>query len=150
MMRSRVKEVMTTKFNFEDKEFKIDIKWKTASEVLPDKFDIELLKIFVNDQAATAAMQRMLLDDMLAHKVMWFFMESQTAMTYDQYEDKMSIPALDVFREAFWIEVSNFFGSAKRKLVLDMWEMFKKELKNADLQMLISENLSSNSPPEPA
>ena len=92
---------MTTKFNFEDKEFKIDIKWKAASDVLPDKFDIELLKIFVNDQAATAAMQRMLLDDMLAHKVMWFFMESQTAMTYDQYEDKMSIQALDVFREAF-------------------------------------------------
>jgi len=149
-MRSRVKEEppMTTKFQFDNKDFKIDIRWKMATEILPDKFGVEILKLFVNQEAVNASMQRMLLDDLLVCKMMWFFIEEETSMTYDQYVDKMSISYLDTFREAFWTEVANFFGSAKRKLILDMWEMFKKELKNADLQMAISENSPSNSPPE--
>lgn len=141
---------MTTKFPFDGKDYKLEIKYRLATEVLPDKFEIELLKLFVNNEAANSTMQRMLLDDRLVERVLWFFLEEQTSLTHDQFIDKMSIDALDTFREAFWVEVSNFFGSAKRKLILDMWEMFKKELKNIDLQMVTLENSPSNSQPEQA
>jgi len=123
---------MTT-FNIGKQEYNIKLTYGLSVNVLPDKFNINLTKIFVDSELASKTMETLVLDDERTLSLMWFFVEPTASIDYDTFLEKVSPQELEEFREAFWAEVVNFSGSLKKNMMLQMWTEFKKELKKAHL-----------------
>lgn len=129
--------------------FQIDITYRTAYTLLPEKFDIRLLQMFVDEEAGEKLLKELLLDDEKCLGLFWFFVEPQFGgKTHDDFIDILQIGDLDKFRQTFWEEVANFSGPLKRNLVMQLWEMLQRELKEIDLKPETSTSSSSNTPSE--
>jgi hypothetical protein len=138
------------KFSFNGKQYPIVIKWTTAFSVLPEKFDIEILKLFVDDQLTQQTASRLLVDDELALRLFWYYLEPQVEFNWDKFLELLDEEpeAVENFREAFWSAVVNFSSPQKKGILGDMWKMLKKEMKQLSLDTDKSSKSPSESSPE--
>lgn len=135
------------KFTFNGRSYPIEITWKLAYSTLPEKFDIEVLKLFINDEVTQKVVGQLLLDDELALRVCWFFLEPQVSFDFDKFIELLDTEpeAIDNFREVFWGAVVNFSSPQKRGVIRDLWDQMKRELKAFKIASTTSPNSSSDS-----
>ncbi len=139
------------KLVLQNSSFEINISYRTAYTHLPEKFDIRLLQMFVDQEAGENLLKELLLDDEKCLGLLWYFVEPQCeGKSFDDFLDIIQSGDLDKFRQVFWEEVANFSGPLKRNLVMQLWEMLQRELKEIDLQSETSTVSSSNSSSESA
>lgn len=132
------------KFEFKGREYPINIKYRDAIEELPDKFNIHLCEIFTDEEKGLETMQRLVLDDKLCLSLMFYYLED-SGLEWSDFLDKVTESDLRKFREDFWTAVAVFSGPLKKGIVEQMWAQFKKDLKNANLEQMISEQSHSSS-----
>jgi hypothetical protein len=121
-------------FKLGDKRYKLKITMGMATKDLPDKFDMDILSMFCSEERMQQAMQKMVFDDSGALRLMHYFVEKESGFTYERMlEDLSDLAVVDEFRDAFWAAIVNFSGPLKKKILMQMWQEFKKELKEADL-----------------
>jgi len=135
-------------FELKGRKYPIKINYKQSLEVLPDKFGIRLSKIFTDGDAAADTMQKLILDDEATLKLCWHYIEEHTDLNYSEFLDIMEGKDLERFREDFWAAVVNFSGPLKKNLLIEMWTMFKRDLKKAELASMTSDASPSDSNPE--
>jgi hypothetical protein len=135
------------KFTFNGRSYPIEITWKLAYSTLPEKFEIEILKLFINDQITNKVVSQLLLDDELALKVCWFFLEPQVSFDFDKFVELLDTEpeAIDGFREVFWGAVVNFSSPQKKGVLRDLWDQMKKEMKALKLESPASSTSLSDS-----
>lgn len=126
--------------------YQIKLTYGTTISILPEKFGIHINRILSDGDAAQDTLTTLVLDDEKCLRFMYYWMESTTSQTYEAFLDSVTTSELDAFREAFWSEVVNFSGSLKKKLMLQLWSEFKRDLKDANLTK--SEPSPSTSSPE--
>lgn len=132
-------------FEFRGKQYPIKITYLASIKVLPDKFGLNLTKIFTDGDAAAETMQALILDDEKTLLLAWYYIEEHTDMTYDEFLETVTGKDLERFREDFWAAVVNFSGLLKRNLLQEMWNQFKRDLKRAELANETSDVSSSDS-----
>ena len=136
------------KFTFSGKTYPVSINWSLAHATLPEKFNIEILKLFVDETTTQKTINNLLLDDDLALRLCWFFIEPQISYDWEKFLSLLDeeTEAVDNFREVFWGAVINFSSPQKRGFLEDMWKIMKRELKQLKLdspQSLTSSTESS-------
>lgn len=126
-----------SKFSFSDKTYPIVITWSLAYNTLPEKFNIEILKLFVDEQLTQITTNRILVDDDLALRLCWFFLEPQVSYDWDKFLELLDQEpeAIENFRETFWSAVVNFSSPQKKGVLIEMWKLLKRELKQLSLDM---------------
>jgi hypothetical protein len=139
-----------SKFSFNDKTYPIVITWSLAYNTLPEKFNIEILKLFVDEQLTQQTTNRILVDDDLCLRLCWFFIEPQVQFDWDKFLELLDQEpeAIENFRETFWSAIVNFSSPQKKGILGDMWKMLKKEMKQLSLDMDKSSRSLSESNPE--
>lgn len=135
------------KFHFNGRSYPIEITWKLAYSILPEKFDIEVLKLFINDQITNKIVSQLLLDDEVALRLCWFFLESQVSFDFDKFIELLDTEpeAIDNFREVFWGAVVNFSSPQKKGVLRDLWDQMKREMKALKLDSITSSTSPSDS-----
>jgi hypothetical protein len=138
------------KFTFNQKSYPIQITWSLAYNVLPDKFEIEILKLFVDDTQTQKTAMGLLVNDELALKLCWFFLEPQVSYDFDKFLELLDEEpeAIDNFREVLWGAIVNFSSPQKKGVLQDMWKMLKRDLKQLNLESTPSSTSSTESSPE--
>lgn len=139
---------MTVHFEFRGKKYPIDITYYQSIKILPEKFGINLSKIFTDGEVAADTMQTLILDDEKTLDLCWHYLNEKTEIEFDEFLEIISGKDLERFREDFWAAVVNFSSPLKKKLLQDLWSQFKKDLKKADLTMETSDVSPSTSKPE--
>ena len=139
---------MSIAYEFKGIKYPIKLNYLEALRVLPDKFDINLSKIFTDGEAASETMQALILDDERTLNLLWYYMQDTAPFTQDEFLEMMSGRDLERFREDFWAAVVNFSGPLKKNLLTEMWNQFKRDLKKAELQSETSDASPSNSSQE--
>ena len=139
---------MTVHFEFKGKKYPIDITYYQSIKILPEKFGINLSKIFTDGEVAADTMQTLILDDEKTLDLCWHYLNEKTEIEFDEFLEIISGKDLERFREDFWAAVVNFSSPLKKKLLQDLWSQFKKDLKKADLTMETSDVSLSTSKPE--
>lgn len=133
------------KFEFNGDTILIQLDLKTVYSIR-DKFDFNVMKLFIEDEKAAHQIQRLALDEEFAIELCWFMIEKQVKYSKEKFIENVSdLSVLDQFREAFWAAVVNFSNPLKKAALLQMWKEFKKEVRNLDVTKLISEQLSTDS-----
>lgn len=145
-----VRKIMSkniAKFTFGGKTYPIAITWSLAHSTLPEKFNIEILKLFVDETTTQRTINNLLMDDDLALRLCWFFIEPQISYDWDRFLSLLDeeTEAVDNFREVFWGAVINFSSPQKRGVLEDMWKIMKRELKQLNLDSLQSSTSSTES-----
>ncbi len=135
-------------FELKNAKYLIKITYRDSLIVLPEKFGINLCKIFTDGDAAADTMQALILDDERTLKLAWHYIEPKSDLDWEQFLDLMEGKDLERFREDFWAAVVNFSGPLKKNLLQEMWSQFKRDLKKADLTSMISDASLSDSNPE--
>lgn len=127
-------------FEFDGKKIPIELDVKMVMGDLAKKFDLRILSMFTDDTIVEAAMRKLVFHDEETLKLMHYFIEKQTSMSYDSMCNKMTnLDILDEFREAFWAAVVNFSGPLKKQALLEIWKMFKDELRQFKSQQNTSD-----------
>jgi len=139
---------MTVHFEFRGKKYPIDITYYQSIKILPEKFGINLSKIFTDGEVAADTMQTLILDDEKTLDLCWHYLNEKTEIEFDEFLEIISGKDLERFREDFWAAVVNFSSPLKKKLLQDLWSQFKRDLKKADLTMETSDVSPSTSKPE--
>lgn len=139
---------MTVHFEFKGKKYPIDITYYQSIKILPEKFGINLSKIFTDGEVAADTMQTLILDDEKTLDLCWHYLNEKTEIEFDEFLEVISGKDLERFREDFWAAVVNFSSPLKKKLLQDLWSQFKRDLKKADLTMETSDVSLSTSKPE--
>jgi len=139
---------MTVHFEFRGKKYPIDITYYQSIKILPEKFGINLSKIFTDGEVAADTMQTLILDDEKTLDLCWHYLNEKTEIEFDEFLEVISGKDLERFREDFWAAVVNFSSPLKKKLLQDLWSQFKRDLKKADLTMETSDVSPSTSKPE--
>ena len=139
---------MTVHFEFKGKKYPIDITYYQSIKILPEKFGINLSKIFTDGEVAADTMQTLILDDEKTLDLCWHYLNEKTEIEFDEFLEVISGKDLERFREDFWAAVVNFSSPLKKKLLQDLWSQFKRDLKKADLTMETSDVSPSTSKPE--
>lgn len=124
---------MTVYFEFKDKKYPLEINYYESIKTFPDKFGINLGKIFTDEVAASETMQALIFDDERTIDLAWYFINEKTDMTFDDFLKKLTGKELEQFREDFWSAVVNFSPRLKQDLLRELWNQFKKDLKKVDL-----------------
>jgi hypothetical protein len=139
-----------SKFTFGDKTYPIIVTWSLAYNTLPEKFNIEILKLFVDEQLTQATTHRILVDDDLALRLCWFFLEPQVSYDWDKFLELLDQEpeAVENFRESFWSAVVNFSSPQKKGVLIEMWKLLKRELRQLSLDMDKSLKSPSEQNPE--
>lgn len=149
-----VRKIIVTKhiakFTFHDKAYPIIINWSSAYNVLPEKFDINILKLFVNEEETQKTISNLLNDDDLALRLCWFYLEPHVSFDWEKFLQLLDeeLEAVENFREAFWAAVVNFSSPQKKGVLLEMWKIMKREMKQLSLESQISSKSSTESSPE--
>ena len=135
------------KFTFGGKQYPINITWSSAYNTLPDKFNINILKLFVNEEETQRTIQNLLADDDLALRLCWFYLEPQVQFDWDKFLELLDEEpeAIEHFRETFWAGVVNFSSPQKKGVLLEMWKIMKREMKQLSLESQISSKSSTES-----
>lgn len=138
------------KFTFNGRTYPIEITWKLAYAVLPEKFDIEVLKLFINDQITNKVVSQLLLDDELTLRLCWFFLEPQVSFDFDKFVELLDTEpeAIEGFREVFWGAVVNFSSPQKKGVLRDLWDQMKREMRQLKLESTTSSTSPSDSKQE--
>lgn len=138
------------KFTFSGKTYPIAITWSLAHATLPEKFNIEILKLFVDEATTQRTINNLLMDDDLALRLCWFFIEPQISYDWEKFLSLLDeeTEAIDNFREVFWGAVINFSSPQKRGVLGDMWKIMKRELKQLNLDSPQSSTSSTESSQE--
>ena len=145
-----VRKIMSkniAKFTFGGKSYPIAITWSLAYNTLPEKFNIELLKLFVDEATTQKTISNLLMDDDLALRLCWFFVEPLVSYDWDKFLVMLDeeTEAVDNFREVFWGAVVNFSSPQKKGVLEDMWKIMKRELKQLNLDSTPSSTSSTES-----
>lgn len=138
------------KFTFGGKQYPIEINWSSAYNTLPEKFEINILKLFVNEEETQRTVANLLNDDELALRLCWHYLEPQVTYDWDKFLQLLDEEpeAVEAFRETFWAAVVNFSSPQKKGVLLDMWKIMKRELKQLSLDSTTSSKSSTESNPE--
>lgn len=139
---------MATKFNVGTQEHNIALNYYSAAVILPDKFAIDLLEMFTDQQKMVDTMQGLILDELTALRLMFYYMEDSTPYSWEDFLKAVTSQEITKFREAFWDEVCFFMGPIKAPILRQMWTEFLKEIKTADFVSLTSKISALDSPPE--
>jgi hypothetical protein len=121
-------------FEFAGTKYKIEISPMMAYKDLPDRFNINLLKMFADAQSNESAMQDIIMDDNNMLHLMFYFLEKNgTKLTFEDMLNAMeNLTILDEFRDAFWAAIINFSPPLKKGIIRETWEQIKKEMKNPE------------------
>jgi hypothetical protein len=146
-----LKEILMSKtiarFSFCGTNYPIVINWTRAYNDLPSRFEIDILSLFVNDTETEQTALRILVDDNLLLKVCWYFLEPQVNYTWEKFltllDDEPE--AIENFREVFWGAIVNFSSPQKRGVLVELWNILKKRLKQLSLESRLSEKSPSDS-----
>lgn len=138
------------KFSFAGKQYPINITWSSAYNTLPEKFDINILKLFVNEDETQKTISTLLADDDLALRLCWFYLEPQVQFDWEKFLTLLDEQpeAIEDFRETFWAAVVNFSSPQKKGVLLEMWKIMKREMKQLSLESQISSKSSTEPNPE--
>ena len=120
-------------FEFKKGKYPIELTYWQALKVLPDKFGINLCKIFTDGEAAGETMQSLVLDDECCLRLAWHYVNETASFTEEEFLQQMTGSDLERFREDFWAAVINFSGPLKRNLLTELWNQFKRDLKKVEL-----------------
>lgn len=135
------------KFTLNKKIYVIRIDLKTNYQ-LTEKFDFNILKLFLDEAVTRQAMLKLLLDTEFCIDLMWFFIEKKVDFNKDTMLEYIDTAAgLDEFKEAVWASVINFSSPLIRKMLIEMWGQLKHELKNFKIDLETSTSSSSASVP---
>jgi hypothetical protein len=134
-------------FELKGVKYPIKMNYRESLMILPEKFGINLCKIFTDGDAAANTMQALILDDELTLKLAWYYIEEKASFDWEEFLELMEGKDLERFREDFWAAVVNFSGVLKRNLLQEMWNQFKRDLKKAELMNTTSDVLPSDSNP---
>lgn len=137
---------MPIKFEFRQRQYPIKITYFDAITTLPERFGIDLCEIFTDEDKALRTMQALTLDDKLCLKLMHHYIGD--GIEWEDLLKQATEKDVARFREDFWTEVGVFSGPLKRGILEQMWNQFKKELKEANFEEMISETSPSDSSPE--
>jgi hypothetical protein len=130
-----------------DQVYTIKILFKEAYS-LADKFNWNVIKLFLDDVETERAMMRILMDTEFVIDVLWFFIEDKFPGDKDKLLEILETSAgLDEFRDALWGAVVCFSSPQLKSILQTSWERLKKEIKKADADSIISTNSSSPLPP---
>jgi hypothetical protein len=136
------------KFTLNKKVHVIRIDLKTQYQLV-DKFDFNILKLFLDEQLTRETMLKLLIDTEFAIELCWFFIEKKVDYNKEtmlEYLD--SAAGLDEFKEAVWAAIVNFSSPLIRKMLVEMWGQLKHELKTFNLDLETSTQSSSESSQE--
>jgi len=138
---------MATNFTFHNEQYTIKLNHWVVMTVLPEKFDLRLLKLMADDEQTQIILGRLALDDELIIDLMWYYMEETTSFTKEETLKKLEPRDITEFREAFWKEIAHFSGPLKQEALLQGWKETKRFLKKAtlDFSHLDSQVEESNS-----
>lgn len=139
---------MTTKFKVAKEEYSITINWYNAVHTLPEKFNLEITELLVDDDSTNNTLRRLLVDDKAIIYMMWHYMEDSASMSFEDFLQVVKTSEVNAFREAFWAEVANFSGPLKENLLYQVWKDSKKYLKKEALDSSASESLQGESTQE--
>lgn len=93
--------------------------------------------------------QTLLLDDRLLLKVWYYYVKEETA---DSWEDALAVldeteGGLEEFREAFFTLIVNFSSPPTRKILREMWDQAKTQMKDSRrIKSMVSSYESSEEP----
>ena len=131
------------KFTLNNKIHVIRIDLKTHY-VLVDKFNFNVLKIFLDEQLTRQIMLRLLLDIDFCLDLLWFFIEKKVEYNKDSMLDYVgTADGLEEFKEAVWAAVVNFSSRLTRPMLLDMWKALKHEIRTMRIDLETSTASSS-------
>lgn len=118
-------------FELAGKRYQVQITMSDAYKELPKRFGLELLKMFANEEKCQETMQELIFDEDKTLHLMHMYIERQNGMmTFDTMLEQLeNLTVLDSFRDAFWAAIVNFSGPLKKQVLIQIWEQFKKELK---------------------
>jgi len=135
------------KFSFAGKQYPINITWSAAYNTLPDKFGLEILKLFVNDEITQKIAMNLLVDDDLCLRLCWHYLESQVQYDWDKFLELLDEEpdAVEHFRETMWAAIVNFSSPQKKGVLLDLWKSLKREMKQLSLDSATSSKSSTES-----
>jgi len=120
----------TPTFTFDGKRIPIVINMKMVVGELNKKFNLNVLGMFASDILVEQTMRELVFEDEKTLQLMHFFLEKEVTISYDSMLNKMeNLDVLDEFREAFWAAIVNFSGPLKKQALLEIWQIFKRELK---------------------
>lgn len=115
----------------------------SESRKLEKQFGLKLADFFVDNEKTMEAVQKLILEDEFTIDLLWYYFSNQHKVTREVMEELItSLDLLDEFREKFWAAVINFTSAHKKKILLDLWDQVKKQIKKFDVQEMIS-NASS-------
>lgn len=126
---------MDPTFTFDGKKITVRITMPMVLGDLTKRFNLNLLTMFADDSMVEQAMRHLVFHDEETLQLMHFFIEKETTMSYQAMLERMTnLDVLDEFREAFWAAVVNFSGPLKKQALMEIWQMFKTELRNFKAQ----------------
>ena len=117
------------KFTLNGKVHVIKIDLKTNYQLI-EKFDFNILKLFLDEEVTRQVMLKLLIDTEFAIDLCWFFIENKVEynkLTLLEYLD--SSAGLDEFRESVWSAIVLFSSPIIRTILIEMWTNLKKELR---------------------
>lgn len=115
----------------------------SESRKLEKQFGLKLADFFVDNEKTMEAVQKLILEDEFTIDLLWYYFSNQHKVTREVMEEQItSLDLLDQFREQFWAAVINFTSAHKKKILLDLWDQVKKQIKKFDVAEMIS-NASS-------
>jgi len=115
----------------------------SESRKLEKQFGLKLADFFVDNEKTMEAVQKLILEDEFTIDLLWYYFSNQHKVTREVMEEQItSLDLLDHFREQFWAAVINFTSAHKKKILLDLWDQVKKQIKKFDVAEMIS-NASS-------
>ena len=115
----------------------------SESRKLEKQFGLKLADFFVDNEKTMEAVQKLILEDEFTIDLLWYYFGNQYKVTREDMEELItSLDLLDEFREKFWAAVINFTSAHKKKILLDLWDQVKKQIKKFDVAEMIS-NASS-------
>jgi hypothetical protein len=132
-------------FEFKNNKYPIKINYLESLRVLPEKFGINLSKMFTDPDASSETMQALTLDDEKTLKLAWYYVEPSASFPEEEFLEQMTGKDLERFREDFWSAVVNFSGPLKKNLLMAMWDQFKRDIKKAEFESPTSDVLPSDS-----
>lgn len=115
----------------------------SESRKLEKQFGLKLADFFVDNEKTMEAVQKLILEDEFTIDLLWYYFGNQHKVAREDMEELItSLDLLDEFREKFWAAVINFTSAHKKKILLDLWDQVKKQIKKFDVAEMIS-NASS-------
>ncbi len=120
-------------FKFKNTEFKIRITYGNALSVYKEKFGINLLSLFEEDNLNNFISTIHLNDEKMLE--IWWYYVSEKFTDYDEALQELTPDSMAEFKGALWAAVINFFDPVRRKMLLSIREKVSQLMLNQVNQM---------------